>query len=124
MSEQKRQMTMEQSFAVKAWIESNADFAKSAESVSQVSIKASEDLGWPVSPSSIRSVMAALKMERAKPQKKSLTITEGLDRAEFDQLKRDVATLAHAYIFLSKQMAMSDNEIISLGILGVRERNI
>lgn len=90
----KRQMTMEQSFAVKAWIESNADFAKSSDSVSQVSIKASEDLGWPVSPSSIRSVMAALKMERDKPQKKVMSIAEGLDRAEFDQLKRDVAFIA------------------------------
>lgn len=87
----KRQMTMEQSFAVKSWIESHSVFAKAADSISQVSIKASEDLGWPVSPSSIRSVMAALKMERDKPQKKAMTIAEGLDRAEFDRLKSDFA---------------------------------
>lgn len=116
----KRQMTMEQSFAVKAWIESNADFAKSADSVSQVSIKASGDLGWPVSPSSIRSVMSALKMDRDKPQKKVLSIAEGLDRAEFDRLKHDVSIIASA---LSIVLVKAGHLSVSATIDAVCERN-
>lgn len=115
----KRSLSIPETLMLSDWVKFNVDFVKSADSVSQISIKASEDLGWPVSPSSIRALMSANGIERQKPQKQSLTIAQGLDRAEFDQLKKDVAFVAG---LLLMNIAMSRHEADCLKEIQARNK--
>lgn len=116
----KKQMSHKAVLIVSDWVKSNAEYVKNARSVHDVSIRASEDLKFPVSPSSIRSMMDIHGIVRPKREKEINSIAGQLDRAEFDQLKRDVAFIAAS---LSVWADQSGRFVVGKKMNEISERN-